>query len=197
MDKRKKLSDFHNHLKRLKKQEEHDENQTELDTFLSSETFYSPNNDSDIQTLPYKINSNEIRVHEIEMEGEEPNQNRESSKTRFSSETRFSNENGDNLTGVLPFCTWEEISDWPQTLTNHYIQEIVMNGHVNRQLNSYPRNYDNRSFSSSFFCRKISNGESYPRSWQIYSEKVNKIFCFCCKLFNITDTSLARTGSVD
>ncbi|XP_065673868.1 zinc finger MYM-type protein 5-like [Hydra vulgaris] len=98
---------------------------------------------------------------------------------------------------MLPFCTWEEISDWPQTLTNHNIQEIVINGPVNRQLNSYPRNYDNRSFSLSFFCRKISNGESHPRSWLIYSEKVNKIFCFCCKLFNITDTSLARTGSAD
>ncbi|XP_065658025.1 zinc finger MYM-type protein 5-like [Hydra vulgaris] len=195
MDKRKKLSGFHYHLKRLKKQEEHDKNQTKLDTFLSSETFYSPNNDSGIKTLPYTINSNEIKVHEIEMEGEESNQYRESSKTQFSSESRF--ENQDNLTGVLPFCTWEEISDWPQTLTNHNNQEIVMNSSVNRQLNSFPRNYDHRSFSSSFFCQKVSNGESHPRSWLIYSEKMNKIFCFCCKLFKITDTSLARTGSAD
>ncbi|XP_065664602.1 zinc finger MYM-type protein 1-like [Hydra vulgaris] len=46
---------------------------------------------------------------------------------------------------VLPFCIWEEISDWPQTLTNHNIQEIVINGPVNRQLSSYPRNYDNHT----------------------------------------------------
>ncbi|XP_065675526.1 uncharacterized protein LOC136091745 [Hydra vulgaris] len=130
MDKRKKLSGFQYYLKRLKKQEEHDKNQTKLDTFLSSETFYSPNNDSGIKTLPYKINSNEIRVHEIEMEGEESKQNRESSKIRFSSENRG------NLTGVLPFCIWEEISDWPQSLTNHNTQEIVINGPVNRQLSN-------------------------------------------------------------
>jgi hypothetical protein len=34
------------------------------------------------------------------------------------------------------------------------------------------------------YCRKTANGESYLRTWLVYSESSNKTFCICCKLFS-------------
>ena len=45
----------------------------------------------------------------------------------------------------------------------------------------------------------MSNGEKYKRRWLIYFIDLDRVFCFCCKLFNvITCTSkLGNEGSRD
>jgi len=54
---------------------------------------------------------------------------------------------------------------------------------------------NNRTFHPSHFWRKLSNGESFQRSWLIYSQSKNAVFCFCYKLFNVTClSSLDSTG---
>jgi hypothetical protein len=40
------------------------------------------------------------------------------------------------------------------------------------------------SFSNSMENIKTANGESYLRTWLVYSESSNKTFCICCKLFS-------------
>lgn len=56
-----------------------------------------------------------------------------------------------------------------------------------------------RHFSHLYYTRELSNGEKQDRRWLVFSKSLNKVFCFCCKLFSkdIFPSLLASTGSKD
>jgi len=43
----------------------------------------------------------------------------------------------------------------------------------------------------------MKNGEKYHRSWLVYSEKKDSIYCFACKMFSALDCNLATNGCKD
>uniref|UniRef100_A0A2N9I489 Uncharacterized protein n=1 Tax=Fagus sylvatica TaxID=28930 RepID=A0A2N9I489_FAGSY len=56
-----------------------------------------------------------------------------------------------------------------------------------------------RHFSSKFYTCNRPNGEKQERKWLVYSNELDRVFCFCCKLFkhNPMTTSLAEDGIND
>jgi len=63
----------------------------------------------------------------------------------------------------------------------------------------FPKNIHSRHFSSSNYIQTLPNGEKYERRWLIYSRDLDRVFCFCCKLFNVVSctSKLVNEGSND
>ncbi|KAK9062479.1 hypothetical protein SSX86_019665 [Deinandra increscens subsp. villosa] len=59
---------------------------------------------------------------------------------------------------------------------------------------SYPKDKLGRHFSCSYYIRTLRNGDIVDRKWLAYSKEVDKVFCFCCKLFK-TAISRSQLGS--
>ncbi|KAF2890223.1 hypothetical protein ILUMI_15950 [Ignelater luminosus] len=56
-------------------------------------------------------------------------------------------------------------------------------------------NSDGRKFLDHYCKRQLPNGEKVKRDWLIYSMSKDSIYCFCCKIFSKTTSSLSDLNS--
>ncbi|XP_029466633.1 ATP-binding cassette sub-family A member 1-like [Rhinatrema bivittatum] len=63
----------------------------------------------------------------------------------------------------------------------------------------FPKDSNQRKFSTVHYKRSLGNGDEIPHLWLQYSVSEDSVFCFCCMLFTINPgaSSLAKKGSKD
>ena len=87
-------------------------------------------------------------------------------------------------------------ANWPSPLTDRIRTELVRRGpsKVPPDFVFQRNESDGRSCHHQYFKKTLVSGEKVARSWLIYSEKNNSLFCFCCKLFSKRTINLTSSG---
>ena len=73
---------------------------------------------------------------------------------------------------------------WPVLRISTTVDYLIKIGPIQIKKENYPGDEKVRHFLSSYYNRKLSNGEIFCRRWLIYSISKDSIFCFCCRLFD-------------
>lgn len=87
---------------------------------------------------------------------------------------------------------------WPNIISN-FIETLVEIGPVHTDNNyKFPVDEETgRKFNALYFNKIMENGGKVKRNWLVYSVKLNRVFCFPCKLFSRENLKIINIGYSD
>ncbi|XP_045827742.1 zinc finger MYM-type protein 5-like [Trifolium pratense] len=180
--------------KKKKKLEEFIQSQRgALDKFLIKEPQISIENEN-VGNVDSEILENVVENNNTENESVNPENRGDVHGDDVNLNTSLDNEDDDNLEGNVndnveqanPIERSFDIFDprnW-DALDSKMIDLLVMEG-PKRDLSivNGPKDKSSRRFTANLYTRTLANGEKWDRKWLVYSKELDRVFCFCCKVF--------------
>ena len=162
------------------------------------DNFFTSNNQ-----IGLSAHINTIESIENEVNQEEGNKDLGTEEgNRNENDQNISNENEDEVYEEMnvewDFLNIDDSSNWDK-MDQNLRDMLVERGPARRDCDfNFPDDDDGstklRHLSSIHYVRHLANGGKHDRKWLIYSKILNRVFCFCCKLFKQegNNTQLAK-----
>ncbi|KAK4591761.1 hypothetical protein RGQ29_016274 [Quercus rubra] len=188
MSTRKYLPGYEKLLKKRKIEKQIESQKGSMDKFVTSikkNTIESlgENITNEQETYQKELEDDEI-IQQKENNENSPNNVETSDVTIIDNEKQNNLEENEKMTNLLTNNIYDP-SQW-ENIDTKLRDLLVEKGPIRENDLKFPLDKERRHFSTTFYFKKLSNGEKFDRRWLVYSKDLDKAFCFCCKLFNST-----------
>ncbi|CAM8911310.1 unnamed protein product [Rhodiola kirilowii] len=105
-------------------------------------------------------------------------------------------EGNDDIPNIFDPKNWDNLAPkWRDLLVKEGPLRDVLTGKGPKDRSKTKK----RRFTSEFYTMYLSNGEKHHRDWLVYCKDLDRVFCFCCKVFKTKrqQTQLAHDGIRD